>query len=97
VADCGCAVSAQLALDNALAPYFQNNFGFGITKAANLASIFGMFNFVARPLGGYMSDVMAHRFGMRGRIAWLFCVTAGGGEFLFLSARASAVVLFGRQ
>ncbi|CAL8471937.1 g11479 [Coccomyxa elongata] len=69
----------ELALDNALAPYFEKNFGFGITKAANLASIFGMLNFVARPLGGYLSDLAGRRWGMRGRIWVLFIVVAGGG------------------
>ena len=32
----------QLALDNALAPYFEKNFGFNITDAGNLAATFGM-------------------------------------------------------
>ena len=69
----------QLALDNALAPFFENNFGFGITKAANLAAIFGMMNFFARPLAGLISDLMARRFGMRGRLWWLFSLLACGG------------------
>jgi hypothetical protein len=69
----------QLALDNALAPFFENNFGFGITKAANLAAIFGMMNFFARPLGGLISDLMARHFGMRGRLWWLFTLLACGG------------------
>ena len=70
----------QLALDNALAPFFENNFGFGITKAANLAAIFGMMNFFSRPLSGLFSDLIARRYGMRGRIWWLWFVVAGGGE-----------------
>ena len=70
----------QLALDNALAPFFENNFGFGITKAANLAAIFGMMNFFSRPLAGLFSDLIARRYGMRGRIWWLWFVVAGGGE-----------------
>ena len=69
----------QLALDNALAPFFENNFGFGITKAANLAAIFGMMNFFARPLSGLFSDLIARRYGMRGRLWWLWCCVAGGG------------------
>ena len=70
----------QLALDNALAPFFENNFGFGITKSANLAAIFGMMNFFARPLSGLFSDLIARRYGMRGRIWWLWFVVAAGGE-----------------
>ena len=75
------ACHVQLALDNALAPFFESNFGFGITKAANLAAIFGMLNFVARPCGGLCSDLAARRFGMRGRIWVLWTVVACGGAF----------------
>ncbi|CAL5220962.1 g3068 [Coccomyxa viridis] len=74
----------ELALDNALAPFFENNFGFGITKAANLAAIFGMMNFFARPLSGLFSDLIARRYGMRGRLWWLWFVVAGGGVFTVL-------------
>ena len=74
-----CRPCAQLALDNALAPYFQSTFGFGITKAANLAAIFGMMNFWARPCGGIASDYAARRYGMRGRLWVLFTVVALGG------------------
>ena len=73
----------QLALDNALAPFFENNFGFGITKAANLAAIFGMMNFFARPLSGLFSDLIARKYGMRGRLWWLWFVVAGGGASQF--------------
>lgn len=36
------ASGPQLALDNALAPYFSSNFGLNITDAGNLAATFGM-------------------------------------------------------
>lgn len=38
---------AQLALDNALAPYFSTNFNMKLTDAGNLAATFGMLS--ARP------------------------------------------------
>ena len=41
----------QLALDNALAPYFEKNFGFNITDAGNLAATFGMLSAHTRLLG----------------------------------------------
>ena len=71
----------QLTLDNALAPYLNTQFGFSITKAGNLAAIFGMMNFGARPAGGVLSDVLGKRFGMRGRIWALFLVFSLGGFF----------------
>ena len=51
----------QLAIDNTLAPYLGSQFGFSTNKAANLASIFGMMNFWARPLGGFLSDIVGRR------------------------------------
>ncbi|KAK9839619.1 hypothetical protein WJX81_001376 [Elliptochloris bilobata] len=73
------AYSFGLALDNALAPYFEKNFGFNITDAGNLAATFGMLNFVCRPAGGIMSDLMGRRYGMRGRIWVVFIGLALGG------------------
>ncbi|KAK9842928.1 hypothetical protein WJX74_004522 [Apatococcus lobatus] len=71
----------ELTLDNALAPYLTNQFGFSITKAGNLAAIFGIMNFGARPAGGILSDVLGKRFGIRGRIWALFLVFSLGGFF----------------
>lgn len=51
----------QLALDNVLPAYLGSQFGYSIVKAANYAAIFGLMNFWARPLGGYLSDLMGRR------------------------------------
>ena len=75
----------QLTLDNALAPYLTNQFGFSITKAGNLAAIFGIMNFGARPAGGVLSDVLGKRFGIRGRIWALFFVFSLGGFFVAMT------------
>lgn len=56
-----CFLIMQLAIDNTLAPYLGSQFGFSTNKAANLASIFGMMNFWARPLGGFLSDIVGRR------------------------------------
>jgi len=57
-----CFLFMQLAIDNTLAPYLGSQFGFSTNKAANLASIFGMMNFWARPLGGFLSDIVGRRY-----------------------------------
>ena len=56
-------VHMQLAIDNVLPPYLGNQFGYSIVKAANFAAIFGLMNFWARPLGGYLSDLCGRRYG----------------------------------
>ncbi|DBA87666.1 hypothetical protein WJX77_011209 [Trebouxia sp. C0004] len=74
----------ELAIDNTLAPYLGSQFGFSTNKAANLASIFGMMNFWARPLGGFLSDIVGRRFGMRGRLWLLWSTMTFGGLFTCL-------------
>ena len=50
-----CVPVPQLALDNALAPYFEKNFGFNITDAGNLAATFGMLSAHMRLLSHTLS------------------------------------------
>jgi NNP family nitrate/nitrite transporter-like MFS transporter len=55
-------------MNNAAALYFKDEFGQSTESAAAIASIFGWMNLFARGLGGFFSDKMNARMGMRGRI-----------------------------
>lgn len=61
----------QLALDNALAPYFEKNFGFNITDAGNLAATFGMLS--ARPRLLSADSCPAWRMGGSGAVQTALC------------------------
>ena len=52
----------QLAINNVLAPYLGRQFNFSTVKAANFAATFGLMNFWARPLGGFLSDFFGRRY-----------------------------------
>ena len=81
----------QLALDNALPPYYSNVFGYSITRAGNIAAIFGCLNFVSRPIGGILSDVAGKLFGMRGRLwSLFFTLTIGGMAVAVLGTQKSS-------
>lgn len=47
----GYCFGVELTIDNNIAAYFSDHFGYGIVAAGNLAAIFGLFNIVSRPLG----------------------------------------------
>jgi MFS transporter, NNP family, nitrate/nitrite transporter len=58
----------ELTLNSAAAMYFKDQFGLSTPTAAAMASIFGWMNLFARGLGGFISDIVSSRIGMRGRI-----------------------------
>mmetsp|Transcript_30890 Transcript_30890/g.55997 ORF Transcript_30890/g.55997 Transcript_30890/m.55997 type:complete len:514 (-) Transcript_30890:311-1852(-) len=63
-----CCFGVELTMNNAAALYFREEFGQSTEAAAAIASIFGWMNLFARGLGGYISDKLNARMGMRGRI-----------------------------
>jgi MFS transporter, NNP family, nitrate/nitrite transporter len=87
----------ELTMNNATQMYFIEEFGQSTASAAALASIFGWMNIFARGLGGVVSDLGQHRFGMRGRLwAQAICLLMEGALFLVFAktqSLAGAVVV----
>ena len=63
-----CCFGVELTMNNAAASYFVEEFNQTTESAAAIASIFGWMNIFARGLGGFCSDKMNKRYGMRGRL-----------------------------
>ena len=56
-----CSFGAELAINGVLGTYYGTKFpSLGLTGAGDWAAMFGLLNFVCRPLGGLVSD-MAYR------------------------------------
>ncbi|KAK0629484.1 major facilitator superfamily domain-containing protein [Bombardia bombarda] len=69
VATYACSFGGELAINSILGSYYLKNFpSLGQTNASNYAAIFGFLNFVTRPLGGVVGDVLYNSFG---RSLWL--------------------------
>lgn len=68
----GC-FGIELIMNSNLSTYFQEQFGVDQGLAGLIAGLFGLMNLFARSLGGIFSDLMAKRFGMRGRL-WAFFI-----------------------
>ncbi|KAK3372497.1 major facilitator superfamily domain-containing protein [Podospora didyma] len=64
-----CSFGGELAINAILASYYAKNFKrLGQTDAANWAAMFGFLNFITRPLGGIVSDLL---YKFCGRNLWL--------------------------
>lgn len=83
--------------NNAAASYFRGKFELSTESAAAIASIFGWMNLFARGVGGFVSDKLNSKMGMRGRLAWqgVLLVVEGGMVFIFANtdSLAGAIVV----
>lgn len=65
-----CSFGGELAINSILSSYYLKNFAdLGQTKASNWAAMFGFLNFVTRPLGGVVADLL-YQYGKSNQL-WL--------------------------
>jgi len=76
----------ELVMYSQLPRHFSTYFQMTASKAAAMASLFGLTNLASRPFGGILSDVVNRRFGLQGRI-WL--------QFTILMLEAAFLLGFG--
>jgi len=83
----GCCFGVEITMINAAALYFKNEFGLSTELSAAVASIFGWMNLFARGLGGFLSDFLNAKMGMRGRL----CI-----QTVTLLAEGALVIVFSK-
>jgi NNP family nitrate/nitrite transporter-like MFS transporter len=92
----GCCFGVELTMNNTLSKYFQDVFLLPTESASALASIFGWMNLFARGLGGFTSDKLNSKMGMRGRLIWhtICLLVEGTMVLLFTQTKHLGLAIF---
>ena len=97
----GACFGIELTINNVAAMYFADYFDYfremddikALGAAGLIASLFGLMNLFARTLGGAFGDRFGKKFGLSGRVRWLFLVLFCEGLALMLFSRMEVLAL----
>ncbi|MGO9115774.1 MAG: MFS transporter [Thermoguttaceae bacterium] len=88
----GACFGIEVTINNTAALYFTDSFKLSLFWAGLAASLLGMMNLFARALGGLFGDRFGARWGLRGRVRWLFFVLFAEGLALMLFSRMHVLI-----
>lgn len=83
----------ELTINNIAATYYFDTFSLSQTTAGLIAGLFGLMNIFARTLGGVFGDLFGGRWGLRGRVTWLFTALFCEGIALIWFSQMEALTL----
>lgn len=89
----GACFGIELTLKNIAAIYFFDQFSLDLKTAGLIAGLYGLMNLFARTLGGLGSDYSARRYGLKGRVNFLFAVLLLEGLTLLLFSQMGILSL----
>lgn len=97
----GACFGIELTINNVAALYFLDYFEYfkqmdplkAVGMAGLIASLFGLMNIFARTLGGVFGDRFGEKWGLSGRVKWLFMAVFCEGLALMLFSQMNLLTL----
>ena len=80
----GACFGVELTINNIAAMYYVDNFQLDLKTAGLIAGLFGLMNLFARSLGGVFGDKYGIKYGLKGRVYFLFAVLFLEGVMLII-------------
>jgi len=87
----GACFGVELTINNIAAIYYKDFFSLSLGQAGLIAGLFGLMNIFARTLGGAFGDRMGIKFGLKGRVRFLFITLLIEGLALILFSRMTVL------
>jgi NNP family nitrate/nitrite transporter-like MFS transporter len=89
----GACFGVELTINNIAAIYYKDYFSLDLKTAGLIAGLFGLMNLFARSLGGLFGDRFGIKYGLKGRVRFLFGVLLLEGLALMLFSQMSYLPL----
>lgn len=89
----GACFGVELTINNIAAIYYKDYFQLDLATAGLIAGLFGLMNIFARSLGGFFGDKAGIKWGLRGRVLFLFAVLFIEGLALMLFSSMTVLPL----
>merc|ERR1719424_1335968 len=80
----GLCFGVELTMNNKLVSFFSRYYALSPRRSSTLGATFGLMNLFARSWGGMLSDGVAVKYGMRGRITAMWVVQVAQGVMCIL-------------
>lgn len=85
----GACFGVELTINNIAAIYYKDYFSLDLKTAGLIAGLFGLMNLFARSLGGFFGDKYGIRYGLKGRVYFMFVVLLLEGIMLMVFSQMS--------
>jgi NNP family nitrate/nitrite transporter-like MFS transporter len=97
----GCCFGIEITIENIIVLYLLDYFDYfrqldhaqALRMAGLFAASFGLMNIFARSLGGWLGDQCGNRWGVSGRVKWLFVALFCEGLALLIFSRATDLAI----